>query len=445
MDVRIRVLAVVALVLALQTAGCGRREKPDDMFMAIQRNDVTALKELLAKGEDPNAVRAGRGTPLSMAVSSGKAAVARALLEGGADPNGQVGSTPVLHFAVMRGREELIRALIDHGADVNVPDSRGLSPLASAIWKNKVKAADLLRSYGAEESWGEEAGAALTLAVRVADTERVKSLLASGVDPNERLGSGYPPLHVALMRRKPEVVKVLLAGGADPNALMEEGTPLFVAVREARGEYVVLLVAHGADVNARPKGRGTPLMLARATGQMRMAAMLKAHGARAPWGEMRGGAIFDAIERGDSAGLAGLLEEGADPNLPGPEGMIAIHLAVLTGKPGAIRLLLQHGADPDVPCRTGLKPLHVAAMQGNLEAAELLLARGANVNANDRAGRTPLVYAVAVGNEEMARLLQERGGRDYVPLDRISDWDWPEVDSGEGAGTDTRVDPFGSS
>lgn len=445
MDVRIRVLAVIALVLALQSAGCGRKEKPDDMLMAISRDDANALKELLAKGEDPNAVRAGRDTPLSVAIASGRVAVARVLLEAGADPNVDAGGQPAIHAAVLRGNTELVRLLAEHGADVNVPDRGGLSPLASAIMRQRLEEAEVLISYGAKEVWGGRSGAALALAVRKGDVSRIESLLASGADPNEPMAGGNLPLHAAIGGRHPEVVKALLEGGADPNAPMGGLTPLFTVVRANKLGFAKLLLDHGADVNAMPPGRGTPLMLARARGQMEMAAMLQAHGARCPWGEFRGGALFDAIERADDDALARLLEEGTDPDLRGPERMNAIHLAVLAGKPSAARLLLEHGADAEVPSRSGMKPLHVAAIQGHLEVAEVLLAHGANASADDGAGRTPLVYAMAVENEEMARLLEEHGGRDYVPLDHMSDWSLPEMHIGKGVATDTQVDPFGPS
>jgi ankyrin repeat protein len=79
---------------------------------------------LLSRGADVDAVaqNASRVRPLHSAVAGRNAAVARRLIEGGADPNVQQhgGWTP-LQAAAQHGDGELVQYFLDHGAD---PSSR---------------------------------------------------------------------------------------------------------------------------------------------------------------------------------------------------------------------------------------------------------------------------------------------------------------------------------
>jgi ankyrin repeat protein len=67
------------------------------------------------------------------AVSTGDIARAKALLEQGADVNGQDGDgLSPLHMAVCRGSREFVELLIDKGADLEITDRHGITPLMCA-------------------------------------------------------------------------------------------------------------------------------------------------------------------------------------------------------------------------------------------------------------------------------------------------------------------------
>ena len=97
---------------------------------------------------------------------------------------------------------------------------------------------------------------------------------------------------------------------------------------------------------------------------------------------------------------------GAGGELQLPEGAPFLHRAVAQGRIADIKMLAR---SPDVRGPYGWTALHVAALAGRPRAAEQLLKHGANRNAIDEAGMTPLHWAARRGHAEVVRLLLEAG------------------------------------
>ena len=104
-----------------------------------------------------------------------------------------------------------------------------------------------------------------------------------------------------------------------------------------------------------------------------------------------------------------LLQRGADPRAPGPNGGSLLHSAAAGGLEALERRLLDQGAPPGERDRYGLTPLHYAAAYGRSEIVSLLLARGGSLDAKDPGGRTPLSLAHLYGHEATASLIASRG------------------------------------
>ncbi|MEU1404901.1 ankyrin repeat domain-containing protein [Streptomyces sp. NPDC005728] len=100
----------------------------------------------------------------------------------------------------------------------------------------------------------------LFAAALVGDTARVKTLLRSGVDPEQGDSEGTTPLYLASVNGEAEIVRLLLAAGASPDTessgVGSEGTPLCAAACWGHTETVRELLVHGADPNLR-EDRGT--------------------------------------------------------------------------------------------------------------------------------------------------------------------------------------------
>ncbi len=119
--------------------------------------------------------------------------------------------------------------------------------------------------------------------------------------------------------------------------------------------------------------------------------------------------LSTASKQGDATRMEALLEEGADPDAPGPFGTPALHWRVAEDDLPGAKLLLQAGANPDAPTERGITPLLLAIANGNHQMVELLLEAGANARATGADGETLLMRAAESGSARVVQLLLQQG------------------------------------
>ncbi|MDE0475432.1 MAG: ankyrin repeat domain-containing protein, partial [Gammaproteobacteria bacterium] len=102
--------------------------------------------------------------------------------------------------------------------------------------------------------------------------------------------------------------------------------------------------------------------------------------------------VSDRIKGAQVALAAALLEAGADPNARNHEEETPLHR---TPNPGVALLLLEAGADPNAQDNAGETPLHQWSWLG-AEVTAALLAAGADPNVRNSAGEAPLHEAAGV-------------------------------------------------
>jgi hypothetical protein len=201
---------------------------------------------------------------LSEAVEVGDTSGARALLEGGADPDRPLvkGLTPLMR-ATNRNDSEMTSLLLEWGADITA-GSAGLTAVHIAAGANASDAIEVLLSAGADPADRSAGGMnALDYAAESGAADVVEALVAAGLEPDEpslvvTQGHGYPrdegptPLAIAVRGGHVDVVRALLALGADVDARSAAGhTPLPVAVfSDQTPEMVEILLAAGPDPSA---------------------------------------------------------------------------------------------------------------------------------------------------------------------------------------------------
>ena len=108
--------------------------------------------------------------------------------------------------------------------------------------------------------------------------------------------------------------------------------------------------------------------------------------------------------------LPRLIKGGADVNAVNDYGATALSEGAVLGATPIIKALVDAGADVRHTNPEGETPLMVVARAGNVESAKLLIAAGADVNATEEwGGQSALMWAAAQSQSEMVKFLVANG------------------------------------
>ena len=233
--VALLVAAVLPAALAAQQAGAD-----DPLLDAARRGELEAVRELIRRGADVDAVRGDGMTALHFAAERGHAEVARALIDAGAavDAGTRIGRYAPLHLAARGGHGAVVARLLEAGADPNAATTNsGVTPLHLAA--------------------GTVNGAAT-----------VTALLEHGADPNAREASaGQTPLMFAAAANRAAAVTALLEAGADPDiaTAVVDVLPSLALDREANRRFrdmiggpPEVLGQYGPEVDPEAEWAGEP-------------------------------------------------------------------------------------------------------------------------------------------------------------------------------------------
>jgi ankyrin repeat protein len=262
----------------------------------------------------------------------------------------------------------------------------------------------------------------LQWAVYENDAAKVQRLLDAGADVALANRYGATPMGLAAEVANHEILALLLAAGADVDSPNPEGqTALMAVARTGNVEAARLLIEHGAEIDARESWGGqTALMWASARRHPDMMTLLIEHGA-----EVDARSIHRDYQRHVTA-------EGRPKNLDSG-GFTPLLYAARENCLPCVEVLLASGADIDLPDPDGVSPLHLAIMNANWDLAKQLIEAGADVDQWDIYGAAPLF--TAVGNytrrdggrgsidpmnetegSEIVNLLLERGANPNMQL-----------------------------
>ena len=464
------------------------RDGNTPLHHAARSTDPAVAAQLLDAGAELAALNAEGQSPLAMALLSGNARMARFLLERGARPE-QPGAVPAL-LAAAAGEDDdpaVVQLLLRHKARVDACDARGRSALLEAIATGHAAIARALLDAGASpvlvDAEGRnallEAAAspnpallplltgkrldpttsdhggrnALALACLAGvEPERLRALLALGVDPQQRDAAGRRPVDHAIGAGRWPLVAVLdpdgpLPAGAlddppasDPRAardrlhaalherdfataartLAAADAPSTTALSMLLLEFAEAasldiagwLITHGARLDVRVGGMDSVglLLLDRgleATGVLELALdsgqTPQGAGALARW------LAANTAEplRAEPLALR-LLEQGVDPFAAAPSGEPAVLLAAAGNQSRLLAALLERGLDPAVRDARGNTPLHRAVARGHEALVRLLIRHGASAEARSADGQTPHGLALARGRRDLAEWLDWR-------------------------------------
>ncbi len=320
-----------AMVATLLELGADLRAKSNagttPFLFAVRKGDLRSVQAMLAAGAGVNEKRSGDlATPLLTAVINGHADLVDLLLDKGADPNAEGGTTEVtvvgskarevkLSFKTPTFREQLRDVGTEGGNGRNNSWGR---PLQAAVHVANWHVSDILISVNIDR-------------IRI-----IKSLLAHGADVNARNTDMEPRWEGARYRRR-------LVGA----------TAFLLASYSADVEVMRLLLAQGADPKINTGVNITPLMAA----------------AGIAWASNQ-----DRASEADVLDAVKLLveEQHLDVNFAAETGETAMHAAAYRGANSVVQYLFDHGAKLDVIDKSGRTPLAVAngVEYGNSFAAQ---------------------------------------------------------------------------
>ena len=310
--------------------------------------------------------------------------------------------------------------LADHGADVNA-SYRGYRPLHALIQETphgatpaapgpeRMACLEWLLGRGADP---ELAGAypptrAVLIAAFAGEDAMTRALLAAGArgDGFVSAALGDPAAVTDVLARKPSFAGETTDGGLTALAVAA-GSRFGAGGEPARGRIAIsaALLGAGADPNARARGWNGPVelsSLAVHSGQVEILTRLLEAGAdpgvvlrASVWASrydlaelaLAGGAVIDRTVDGDRPLLnqlvrwgqvraaRWLLDRGASPNLPGPDGWTALHQAASRGNVQLVEALLQAGGDRSRRDEHGMLARDVAQAMGRTRLLTLLRA-----------------------------------------------------------------------
>lgn len=263
------------------------------------------------------------------------------------------GSTPLL-YAVASNNEAIAKTLIDAGADVTIASKSGASPLYLAAYHGYSEAVKLLLQHGANIN-------------------------------DQRYKEGSSPLHAAAEKENMGIIKILLDVGANKEIRDKKGkTPLFVAVESGRLQNTVLLLCKGASTNVVDFDGNSLLHAAVFSDSVQVVQqLLRCKGGAGLLNAKNNKGDTPLILSVDCETvdvLKLLLAAGADPDLTNNDGDTLLHVAADAGSCEKIIFLLELNKNQNINVQNnfGETALHYAAESGQVDAVRLLLELGAD-------------------------------------------------------------------
>jgi ankyrin repeat protein len=163
------------------------------------------------------------------------------------------------------------------------------------------------------------------------------------------------------------------------------------------------MLAHGGDVDlVMESGNTTLVQCMNKTVSPRLVEILLKSGGDANAKNSEGAtALFQAIQANRVDLMAVLLDNGANPNLPGPKHP----LWPSTYKPKALQLMLSRGAD----CKKTPGIMELASSLKKLESIQILMQSGVSPNVRKDGIYTPLCSAIRDNSADIVTYLLEHG------------------------------------
>ena len=186
------------------TANAADADGTSALHWAVHRNDAEIAGLLIRAGANVRTENRYGVQPLMLAAGNGSAAIARLLLDAGADAGASLNGETALMVASRSGNVDLVALLADRGANVNAVESwRGQTALMWAASEGHVDVVRLLIKHGANIHERSKVGfTALLFAARQGQIDAAMALLDAGANPDDTLRGVAPNRYRRLGARR---------------------------------------------------------------------------------------------------------------------------------------------------------------------------------------------------------------------------------------------------
>lgn len=292
---------------------------------------------------------------------------------------------------IQLGDHKAALAEIRAGANVNAAQADGTTPVHWAVYQVDYEILDALIAKKAKVNVRNDFGSTpIAEAAKLGDARLVKTLLDAGAEPEGANDDGQTALMLAIKAGELPVVEMLLKAGAKVNTIekFHNQTPLMWAASAPKNAGAITKLLLAKDANPKPRAlysdwdsqiSSEPRAQYRPVGGL--TAMLYA---------ARDG-CYECVEA--------LTGAGADVNVPTPEGVSALMLAVDNDHNDVAKLLLEKGANPNVWDWWGRTALYIVIDRKETLAAP---ARGGGAGRGGRGGAAPV--AIATGRPVVSHM-----------------------------------------
>lgn len=227
------------------------------LHAAAVQGHAKAVEFLLSKSADPNLADEGGDTPLCLIMrpkeSPDEAAVARALVGGGANVDKTCGSDSPLHFGSLHYKWDALLPLLEKGARTRREYTKAEEPLCKAALSARADVVAWMLKNGEDPNKHDSAAIFDALNTSQKDSwEVVKLLVENGINlkfQQKGDGTGDTALHrVVLLRNfgSARIVDIMVTHGADPYVVnRNQEIPLDTAMAKSQ-EIADRMVKHMA-------------------------------------------------------------------------------------------------------------------------------------------------------------------------------------------------------
>ncbi|HET9669469.1 MAG TPA: ankyrin repeat domain-containing protein [Casimicrobiaceae bacterium] len=185
----------------------------DELATGVANDRADAVRQLLARGMDPDSVDANGDPMLCIAARNGSVNAVRALLDAKANPNvaNRYGDSPLM-LASLKGNLEIVRLLVGAKARLDPP---GWTPLIYAATGGHDAIVDYLIDHGANlDAHSPNGTTALMMAIHEHHARTAQLLIDRGADVTSRNQDGASALSWAKVNNEDALMRELRRAGA---------------------------------------------------------------------------------------------------------------------------------------------------------------------------------------------------------------------------------------